>query len=109
MDIQLFKGNLELILLSVLERGEKYGLEMTKEISLLSQNQIGIGAGSLYPALHRLEQQGFVRSQERTPPRGGSPVRFYTLTEEGGKALDDKRRTFASFNVVMKPFVEGGV
>lgn len=109
MDVQLFKGNLELILLSVLERGEKYGLEMTKEVSLLTEGKFSVGAGSLYPALHRLEQSGFVASEERTPPRGGSPVRYYHLTETGGKALEDKRRSFAAFTGVMKPFLEVGL
>lgn len=107
MDANLLKGNLELILLSILEEGEKYGLEITKEVNLRTDGLFSVSVGSLYPALHRLEGAGFIVAQERTPPRGGAPVRYYTLTESGGQALEDKRRTYFTFDGAMQKLIGG--
>lgn len=101
-DPNLFRGNLDLILLSVLEDGEKYGLEITKEVNARTDGFFRLNAGSLYPALHRMEKSGFVCAEERQPPRGGSPVRYYRLTETGQKHLEAKRRAYQAFHGAMK-------
>lgn len=105
MDSNLLKGNLDLILLSVLEQGEQYGLELTKAVNARTDGALKVAIGSLYPALHRLEAAGFVTAQERTPPRGGTQVRYYTLTEQGGKALKAKRQGYRSFDDLMQNFL----
>lgn len=50
MEPNLLKGNLDLILLSILENGQKYGLEITKEANTRTQGYFDLNAGSLYPA-----------------------------------------------------------
>ena len=97
-DPNLLKGNLELILLSILEHGEMYGLEIIEEANTRTQGYFEFKEGSVYPALHRLTQQGFLRAEFKPSPRGGMPSRYYTITESGTKALEDKRQSFKRFN-----------
>ncbi|MBC7646402.1 MAG: PadR family transcriptional regulator [Pseudopedobacter sp.] len=106
MDSNLLKGNLELILLGILEDGEMYGLEISKATNARTDGLFSVSVGSLYPALHKLEASGFVSSVERTPPRGGAKVRYYQMTEEGGKLLEAKRKLYRTFDGAMQKFLE---
>jgi PadR family transcriptional regulator, regulatory protein PadR len=92
------KGNLELILLSILEPGEHYGLEIVKEAQSRTNGYFDFKEGSLYPALHRLTQAGLLEAQFKYSPRGGAPVRYYRLTDAGRNALSQKREAFKRFN-----------
>jgi len=102
VDPNLLKGNLDLILLSILEGGQMYGLEITKEANARTGGYFELNAGSLYPALHRLEQGGLVVGETRPPPRGGPSVRFYRLTPAGRDALSRKRQAYASFDHALR-------
>ncbi|MBB5378843.1 DNA-binding PadR family transcriptional regulator [Deinococcus metalli] len=102
MDPNLFKGNLDLILLSVLEREGGYGQDIAKRVSVLTDGSITLNAGSLYPALHRLEKAGFLHAAEMTPARGGPPVRTYTLTDAGRAELSRKRDSYRSFDMALR-------
>ncbi len=102
MDANLFKGNLDLIVLSVLEGGERYGLEINKEVNLRTGGYLTLNAGSLYPALHRLERAGWVGAEERTPPRGGPKVRYYTLTLSGSAELARRRAAYDTFDHALR-------
>lgn len=97
MDANLLKGHLDLILLSILEDGEKYGLEISKEAQSRTDGYFDFRVGSLYPALHRLEQAGWLHSEFRAAPRGGAPVKYYRLTESGAQELSSKREQFKEF------------
>jgi PadR family transcriptional regulator, regulatory protein PadR len=101
-DKNLLQGNLDLILPSVLERGQMYGLEISKEVAAQSGDYFKFSLGSLYPALHRLEQAGQITGEFRTPERGGSPVKYYQLTENGKKQLELKRQEFERFNTAIR-------
>jgi len=74
------------MLLALLVKGEKYGLEITKELRELSGGFFDLKEGTLYPALRRLEQRGFVESHwvER---EHGVPRKYYKLTERGLQAF----------------------
>lgn len=93
----LLKGNLELILLSILQDEPKYGLEIVKEAASRTAGYFDFKEGSLYPALHRLTQAGLLEAEFAYLPRGGAPVRFYRITETGRKVLERKRREFEEF------------
>ncbi len=103
----LFKGNLDLILLSVLEGGERYGLEIGKEVGARTQGYFQLNAGSLYPALHRLERARWVQAEERQPPRGGPAVRYYQLTPAGRAELARRRDTYGRFDRALRALWEG--
>lgn len=102
MDTQLVRGNLDLVLLSILEDGEAYGLEISKAAGQGTDGYFTLNAGSLYPALHRLEKAGFLVSAERQPPRGGPAVRYYHLTETGKAELKRRREAYVSFDQAVR-------
>ncbi len=97
MDAHQLKGNLELILLSILEPTEMYGLEITKEAQERTNGMFTFSIGSLYPALHRLENAGFIQGRFQAAPRGGSPVKFYKITPSGIQELKSRQREFEAF------------
>jgi PadR family transcriptional regulator, regulatory protein PadR len=86
-DPNLLKGNLELILLSILEHSEMYGLEIIEEANTQTDGY-----------LHRLTQQGFLTASFKPSPRGGMPSRYYAISQSGRPALEEKRRAFQQFN-----------
>jgi PadR family transcriptional regulator, regulatory protein PadR len=94
----LLKGNLELILLSILEASEMYGLEIIKEAQARTDGFFDFKEGSLYPALHRLTEQKLLTAEFKYSPRGGAPVRYYEITDKGKKVLLEKRAEFTHFN-----------
>ena len=102
METQLVRGNLDLVLLSILEGGEAYGLEISKAAGQGTGGYFTLNAGSLYPALHRLERAGFLGSAERQPPRGGPAVRYYHLTEAGKADLKRRREAYVSFDQAVR-------
>jgi len=79
---ELKKGSVQLMLLALLVKKEKYGLEITRELKELTGGIFDLKEGTLYPALRRLEQRGFVESHwlER---ESGVPRKYYKLTEKG--------------------------
>ena len=97
-DSNLIRGHLDLILLSILRGEPKYGLEISKQAQERTNGYFDLRVGSLYPALHRLEKAGFIRGEFQTAPRGGSPVKVYALTEEGGRELGARRKEFEVFS-----------
>jgi len=94
----LLKGNLELILLSILQDEPKYGLEIIKEASSRTGGYFDFKEGSLYPALHRLTEAKLLEAEFSYLPRGGAPVRFYRITQAGRKVLAQKREEFEQFS-----------
>lgn len=87
-------GDLELSLLTLLEAGERYGLELAKDLRTLTGGDLDLNVGTLYPALHRLEKRGWLQSDTRPSPRGGHPLRYYRLTDDGQEALNTKRDAY---------------
>ncbi|MGB3592488.1 MAG: PadR family transcriptional regulator [Nonlabens sp.] len=79
---QLYKGSLQTIILNLLkEEGKMYGYEITQKIKLLSSNDLNIKEGALYPALHKLEAQGYLTTSAK---RVDNRVRkYYELTVDG--------------------------
>jgi len=80
-------GSLEMLILKTIRHGgAMHGLDVADRIGALSRDRIRIEVGALYPALHRLERRGLVRSEWRISDRGRR-ARFYDLTPEGEAAL----------------------
>jgi PadR family transcriptional regulator PadR len=83
----LLQGTLDLLILRVLAREPAHGWAISKRIQILSGDVLSVGQGSLYPALHRLEHQGWIAAQWKDSDLGRS-AKFYALTREGRKQLD---------------------
>lgn len=97
MDANLLRGHLDLILLAALEGSAKYGSQLIADVDRQTEGYFQFREGSLYPALHRLEKQGWVRGEFQVLPRGGSPVKFYALSAAGRDELRSKREDFERF------------
>src|SRR5947209_19004478 len=82
----LVQGTLDLLVLKTLSLEPKHGWAIAKRIQQVSQEALQIQQGSLYPALHRLEQQGWIESEWR-PTETGRMAKFYSLTREGRTQL----------------------
>lgn len=83
----LLQGTLDLLILKTILQEPLHGWGIAKRIQILSNDVLSVGQGSLYPALHRLEQQGWI-SAEWKDSELGRPAKFYSLTREGRKQLD---------------------
>ena len=83
----LLQGTLDLLILKSLVREPLHGWGSAKKIESLSDDVLSVQQGSLYPALHRLEQQGWVDSDWKNTELGRS-AKFYALTRDGRKQLD---------------------
>src|SRR3989442_13089825 len=82
---ELKKGSIQLCLLALLAKGEKYGFQILRELRDKSNGFFDLKEGTLYPALRRLEERGFVQSRWQGP-EGGMPRKDYRLTDRGRPA-----------------------
>jgi PadR family transcriptional regulator len=82
----LLQGTLDLLILKTIATEPLHGWGIVKRIQLLSGDVFSIGQGSLYPALHRLEQHGWISAEWKQSDLGRD-AKFYTLTKEGRKQL----------------------
>jgi PadR family transcriptional regulator PadR len=89
----LLQGTLDLLILRLLTREPLHGWNISKQIQLLSGEVLSVGQGSLYPALYRLEHQGWIRSEWKDSDVGRS-AKFYALTRAGRKQLERELETW---------------
>lgn len=82
----LIQGTLDLLILKTLALGPQHGWAIGKRIQLVSGGVLQITQGSLYPALHRLEHQGWIEAEWRDSDLGRE-AKFYSLTPEGRRQL----------------------
>jgi len=85
--LDLLQGTLDLLILRTLGGGPMHGWAISERIQQLSENVLQVNQGSLYPALHRLEHQGWIRAEVGVSELGRR-ARFYQLTEAGRKQLE---------------------
>jgi transcriptional regulator len=92
----LLRGTLDLLILKSLTPGPMHGWALSQLIQQQSDNILRVGQGSLYPALQRLEQQGWIESEWRTTEQN-RPARFYTLTGSGRRALAAETKSWRQY------------
>ena len=83
----LIQGTLDLLILRTISVEPKHGWAIAKRIEEVSNEALLVSQGALYPALHRLEQQGWVRAEWRGSDTGRD-AKFYALTRAGRKQLE---------------------
>jgi transcriptional regulator len=91
---ELPRGTLDLLVLRTLDAQPLHGIAVADRIRLLTGGTFAVGPGSLFPALHRLEQGGWIRGAWRSSDRGRR-VREYTLTAAGRRQLAAERKQWA--------------
>ena len=92
----LLRGTLDLLILRSLVSGAMHGWALSQVIQQQSRNILRVGQGSLYPALQRLEQEGWIVSQWGTTEQN-RPARFYTLTTSGRRALSEETKSWRQY------------
>src|ERR1700755_436612 len=90
----LVQSTLDLFILNNISLEPKHGWAIAKRIQQVSQEALQIQQGSLYPALHRLEQQAWVKAEWR-PTETGRMAKFYSLTRSGRKQLEKELSNWA--------------
>lgn len=100
----LVQGTLDFLILKTLSLNPMHGWAIAKRIQQLSSEVLQVQQGSLYPALHRLEQQGWIRGKW-AESETGRKVKFYSLTAAGRRQLETEtanwNRLSTAINLVM--------
>ena len=91
------------IILSLLITGESYGYQILQRVRLVSGGTLKWSSAMLYPVLHRLEQDGLIRS-EWTMSEEGRMRKYYSLTERGRKEFFVEKEQWFSVHVALKKF-----
>jgi PadR family transcriptional regulator, regulatory protein PadR len=102
----LVQGTLDLLILGVVALEPMHGWAIAQRIRQMSNEQLRVGQSALYPALHKLEQQGWIDA-EWAPSENNRRAKYYRLTSAGRKALKIEmaqwERLSAAISLVVKP------
>lgn len=105
-DRELLKGSTDALLLFLISQQAMYGYQLIKELDRRSQGYFRFREGTLYPALHRLEQQGLLASRWQHLA-GEQKRRYYGITDKGSRVLRAKMAEWQGFstavNLVLRP------
>ncbi len=98
---ELLKGTLKTIILQLLsDNGRMYGYEITQRVKELSEGELKLTEGALYPTLHKLEADGFLSTEKVKV--GGRMRKYYRLTPVGRTDAFRKTNEFRSFTAMME-------
>jgi PadR family transcriptional regulator PadR len=86
----LLQGTLDMLILQVTALGPVHGYAIAQRLQQISKDILQVQQGSLYPALHRLEARGWLKSEWNTTDTGRD-AKFYVLTKVGRRQLDSER------------------
>ncbi len=107
VDKSLLAGSTTLLVLKLLEDGDKYGYQMVEELRRRSDKTFELKSGTLYPLLHTLEQKGYIEAWEENTG-SARPRRYYHLTDKGRRQLAEKEEEWRSYAGAMLRVLEGG-
>jgi PadR family transcriptional regulator, regulatory protein PadR len=100
IEIQLKKGALELCVLALIARHDTYAYEIASRLA----DEIGMGEGTIYPLMRRLQSDGLVETYLVESP-AGPPRKYYKLTEAGRKSLASQTAAWKSFSGAVEKIV----
>jgi PadR family transcriptional regulator PadR len=98
--LDLLQGTLDLLVLRTLQLGPMHGWAISERIQQTSQDVLRVNQGSLYPALHRLEHQGWITAEWGVSELGRR-ARFYRLSASGRKQLRLETETWARLTIAI--------
>ena len=96
----LLQGTLDMLILRVLNRGENHGWGIADRIEQLSKSVLSVGEGSLYPALYRLQDQGWIESEWGISDNNRK-AKYYRLTKAGRKQLEVEKETWDRLTIAI--------
>jgi len=103
VQVQLKKGALEMCVLALLARGESYAYEIASTLA----SGIGMGEGTIYPLMRRMQDDGLVDTR-LVESSSGPPRKYYRLTSAGCAALDAQQREWQSFTAAVDRLLGDG-
>jgi transcriptional regulator len=103
--IDLLQGTLDLLILRTLQTGAMHGWAISERIQQISQDVLKVNQGSLYPAMHRLEHQSWIKAEWGISELGRR-ARFYHLTAAGRKQLELESDNWARLSVAIGRILE---
>jgi transcriptional regulator len=106
MEGEMLKGHLDMIVLAALTAGPAHGYAVIEQIRRKSGEAFDLPEGTIYPALHRLEQDSLLSSKWVTAD-SGRRRRVYALTKRGERALAEQRATWQNFSNAIGGLLRG--
>ena len=107
IDKSLQAGSTTMLLLKLLEEEDLYGYQMIERLQERSNQVFAMKAGTLYPLLHTMEEQGLVQSYEQTAETGRKR-KYYSLTKAGRRQLTAKKQEWDLFASAVNQVLGGG-
>jgi transcriptional regulator len=101
----LLQGTLDLLILKTLALGPQHGWGVSQRIQRMSRDVLQVNQGSLYPALHRLEQKGWIEAEWGTS-ENNRKAKFYSLTRQGRAQLEAERDQWERFSAAVARILE---
>ena len=101
------QGTLDMLILQILSLEAAHGYAITQRIQQMTRDAVQVNQGSLYPALHRLEQRRWLRAEWR-PSETGREAKFYSLTRAGQKQLAVEKESWARLSDAVRLIFDGG-
>ncbi len=98
-------GNLDLLILHALAREPMHGWAVAERLQVVSRRVFQVGQGSIYPALGRLEAEGWIDAEWKVSD-AGRRARFYTLTSSGRRQLARERASWDAFVAAVTRLIE---
>lgn len=108
IDKGLIGGSTNLLLLSLLSEQDRYGYEIIKELEARSDKTFQFKEGTLYPVLHKLENNGLVTSY-MAKGETGKERKYYKITTKGQKQLAEEKQTWDAFAISVNKVIGGNV
>jgi transcriptional regulator len=102
----LLQGTLDLLILKTLELEPMHGWGITRRIQQQSDSVLQVNQGSLYPALHRLEEQGWISASWKTS-ENNRQAKYYALTARGRRQLAAETENWARLSAAVAAIVQG--
>jgi transcriptional regulator len=103
----LLQGTLDLIVLQLLRAEPTNGYDLSLRIQAISRDVLQVNAGSLYPALYRLEEKGLIKAAWQETPKGRQ-AKVYSLTAGGRKQLAEQKAHWARFSGALGAILDVG-
>lgn len=101
----LVQGTLDLLILKILALGPMHGWAISQRLRQVSADTLQVSDGSLYPALHKLEQDGWIKAEWRTSDLGRR-AKFYELTNPGRKQLERESANWKRLSTAISAVVK---
>lgn len=107
IDKSLLTGSTSMLILKLIEERDMYGYEMIDELSKRSDKTFELKAGTLYPLLHLLAEQGVIKTYDAAA-ESGRIRKYYGITDEGRKLLSKKQEEWETFTFAVNKVLKGG-